>query len=111
VSDRQSKLIERDGQPQRRRLLDRQFIVRSTDVLTWQRTASTMTSGGERKPAKAERALGAGRGRRVLMPAVWLLEGGHRERNSAASGHDRRSPPEQRSELAGDLDLADADGE
>jgi hypothetical protein len=33
VSDRQSKLIERDGQPQRRRLLDRQFVVRSTDVL------------------------------------------------------------------------------
>jgi hypothetical protein len=43
-----------------------------------------MTSGGKRKPAKAERALGAGRGRRVLMPAVWLLEGGHRERNSAS---------------------------
>jgi hypothetical protein len=33
VSDHQSKLIERDGQPQRRRLLDRQFVVRSTDVL------------------------------------------------------------------------------
>jgi hypothetical protein len=45
-----------------------------------------MTSGGKQKPAKAERALGAGRGRRVLMPAVWLLEGGHRERNSAPDG-------------------------
>ena len=33
VSDRQGKLIERDGQSQRRRLLDRQFVVRSTDVL------------------------------------------------------------------------------
>jgi hypothetical protein len=49
----------------------------------YQRTASTITSGGKQKPAKAERALGAGRGRRVLMPAVWLLEGDHRERNSA----------------------------
>jgi hypothetical protein len=30
----------------------------------YQRTASTMTSGGKRKPAKAERAMGAGEGDR-----------------------------------------------
>src|SRR5215218_389911 len=29
-----------------------------------------MTSGGKRKPAKADRVAGAGRGRRVLIPAV-----------------------------------------
>jgi hypothetical protein len=33
-----------------------------------------------------------GRGRRVLMPAVSPLEGGHRERNSAGKG--RRTIPE-----------------
>jgi hypothetical protein len=42
-----------------------------------------MTSGGKRKPAKAERAAGAGRGRRVLMPTVWLLQGDHSQRNNA----------------------------
>jgi hypothetical protein len=36
----------------------------------YQRTARTMTSGGKRKPAKADRVAGAGRGRRVLIPAV-----------------------------------------
>jgi hypothetical protein len=35
-----------------------------------QRTAATITSGGKLKPAKAERAIGAGRGRRVLIGAV-----------------------------------------
>src|SRR6266536_1115451 len=49
----------------------------------YQRTATTMTSGGKRKPAKADRGGGAGRGRRVLMQEVSLLEGDHGERNSA----------------------------
>jgi hypothetical protein len=35
----------------------------------YQRTASTITSGGKRKPAKADRGTGAGSGR-VHMPAV-----------------------------------------
>src|SRR6266508_1047132 len=35
----------------------------------YQRTAKTITSGGKRKPAKADRGAGAGRGR-VLMSAV-----------------------------------------
>jgi hypothetical protein len=39
----------------------------------YQRTASTITSGGKQKPAKADRATAAERGRRVLMAAVWLL--------------------------------------
>ena len=49
----------------------------------YQRTASTITSGGKRKPAKADRGSGAGRGRRGLMPTVSRLEDGHHERNSA----------------------------
>ena len=52
-------------------------------IRRYQRTASTMTSGGKRKPAKADRGTGATRGRRILMRAVLLVEGGHRERNSA----------------------------
>jgi hypothetical protein len=48
------------------------------------RTATTMTSDGKRKPAKADRGTGAERGRRVLMPAVLPLQGGHSERNSAS---------------------------
>jgi hypothetical protein len=43
----------------------------------------TITSDGKRKPAKVDRGTGAGRGRRVLLPAVSRLERGHRERNSA----------------------------
>jgi hypothetical protein len=43
----------------------------------------TMTSGGKRKPAKADCGAGAGRGRRVLMPPVSLLQGGHSARNTA----------------------------
>jgi hypothetical protein len=42
-------------------------------------------SGGKRKPAKADRIAGAGRGRWVLMSAVSLFERGHSERNSASS--------------------------
>jgi hypothetical protein len=42
-----------------------------------------MTSGGKRKPAKADREREAGRGRRVLMPTVSPLEGDHSECNSA----------------------------
>jgi hypothetical protein len=49
----------------------------------YQRTASTITSEGKRKPAKADPGIEAGRGRRGLMPTVSRLEGGHRERNSA----------------------------
>jgi hypothetical protein len=47
-----------------------------------QRTASTITSAGKRKPAKAERGTGAGRGRRVLIPTVSLLRCVHGECNS-----------------------------
>ena len=47
----------------------------------------TITSGGKRKPAKADRVAGAGRGRRVLMAAVSLLGRGRRRCNSA-----RRTP-------------------
>jgi hypothetical protein len=32
-----------------------------------------MTSGGKRKPAKADRVAGAGQRRRGLIPVVWLL--------------------------------------
>src|SRR4029450_1211167 len=39
----------------------------------YQRTARTITSGGKQKPANADRAMGAGQGRRVLMAAVCLL--------------------------------------
>src|SRR5215216_4719042 len=39
----------------------------------YQRTASTITSGGKQKPANADRATAAERGRRVLMAAVCLL--------------------------------------
>src|SRR4030095_16849777 len=38
-----------------------------------QRTARTITSGGKQKPANADRAMGAGQGRRGLMGAVCLL--------------------------------------
>jgi hypothetical protein len=43
----------------------------------YQRTASTMTSGGKQKPAKADGARGAGPGRRVVMATVcvtWLAQ-------------------------------------
>src|SRR6266540_3877147 len=38
----------------------------------YQRTASTITSGGKQKPAKADRALAGERGRRVLMVTVCM---------------------------------------
>jgi hypothetical protein len=38
----------------------------------YQRTASTITSGGKQKPAKTERAMAGGRARRVLMATVCL---------------------------------------
>src|SRR5512132_4265798 len=49
----------------------------------YQRTASTITSGGKQKPAKADRAMGSGRTRRVLMTPVWLLGSAHSRCNSA----------------------------
>jgi hypothetical protein len=49
----------------------------------YQRTASTMTSAGNRKPAKSDRGTGLGRGQRVLMRPVSLLHSGRSERNSA----------------------------
>jgi hypothetical protein len=52
----------------------------------YQRTARTMTSGAKRNPAKADRGTGAGRGRRVLMQEVSLLEGEHGERNCETAG-------------------------
>jgi hypothetical protein len=42
-----------------------------------------MMSDWKRKLAKADSGTGAGRGRRVVMPAVSLLERSHSERNSA----------------------------
>jgi dihydropteroate synthase len=39
----------------------------------YQRTASTITSGGKRKPANADRVARAGRERRILIPTVSLL--------------------------------------
>src|SRR5215208_2296602 len=39
----------------------------------YQRTASTITSGGKQKPANADRATAAELGRRLLMAAVCLL--------------------------------------
>jgi hypothetical protein len=39
----------------------------------YQRTASTITSGGKQKPAKADRGTVAGRGRQGLMTTVGLL--------------------------------------
>jgi hypothetical protein len=39
----------------------------------YQRTASTITSGGKQKPAKADRETVVGRGQRVLMTSVCLL--------------------------------------
>jgi hypothetical protein len=48
----------------------------------YQRTASTMMSGGKPKPAKADRAAGPRPGR-VLMPAVLPLGRAHGERSSA----------------------------
>ena len=53
----------------------------------YQWTATTMTSGGNRKPAKSDRGTGAGRGRRVLMRPVSLLRSGRSERNSALQAH------------------------
>jgi hypothetical protein len=50
----------------------------------YQRTPTTITSGGKRNPAKADRGSGGGRGRQVRMPAVSLLERSHSERNSPA---------------------------
>jgi hypothetical protein len=49
----------------------------------YQRTATTITSGGNRKPAKADRGRGAERGRRGLMATVSPLRRGHGERNRA----------------------------
>ena len=48
-------------------------------------TATTMTSGGKRQPEKADRVAGAGRGRRVLIPAVSLPGRGRRGCNGAFS--------------------------
>jgi hypothetical protein len=61
----------------------------------YQRTASTITSDGKQKPAKADRGMVAGRGRRVLMTTVCLLRAA-------------RSPMESSTEHAGELaiDLA-----
>jgi hypothetical protein len=39
----------------------------------YQRTARTITSGGKQKPAKADRAMGVGRRRRLLISTVCLL--------------------------------------
>jgi hypothetical protein len=49
----------------------------------YQRTASTITSEGKQKPANADRATAAERGRRGLIPTVSLLRRGRRRCNSA----------------------------
>src|SRR5215216_3602765 len=49
----------------------------------YQRTASTMTSGGKQKPAKADGAIGAGPGRRVVMATVCVPWLAHSRCNSA----------------------------
>src|SRR5215216_5189555 len=49
----------------------------------YQRTASTMMSGGKQKPAKADEAIGAGPGRRVVMATVCVPWLGHSRCNSA----------------------------
>src|SRR4029453_14818458 len=54
----------------------------------YQRTARTITSGGKRKPAKADRGAGAGGGRPVLLAAVALPGRGRRRCNSAGRGAD-----------------------
>jgi hypothetical protein len=59
----------------------------------YQRTATTMTLGGRRKPAKAHRGSGAARGRRVLTPAVSPLEHGHSQPNSPRDLFLGRRPP------------------
>jgi hypothetical protein len=59
----------------------------------YQRTASTITSGEKQNPAKADRGMGSGRTRRVLMTSVWLLGSAHSRCNSAqqpAPARDRR---------------------
>jgi hypothetical protein len=55
-----------------------------------QRTASTITSAGKRKPAKADRVAGARRGRRVLIPTVSLLGRSRRRCNSASQSRTQR---------------------
>jgi hypothetical protein len=50
-------------------------------------------AGRKRKPTKADRATGARRGRRVLMPLVSLLKGGHR--NATAPPPQLTDPPIQ----------------
>jgi hypothetical protein len=52
-------------------------------------TASPITSGGKQKPTKADRTIGAGRGRRVLMATVCLLWLAHSRCNSAGAYHIR----------------------
>src|SRR4029453_19172694 len=53
----------------------------------YQRTASTMTSGGKQKPAKADEAIGAGPGRRVVMATVCVPWLAHSRCNSATYPH------------------------
>jgi hypothetical protein len=48
-------------------------------------------SGGKRKPAKADRAAGAGRGRRDLMPGVLLFGCGHSQRRGAVDPSSERA--------------------
>src|SRR5215211_9128808 len=72
----------------------------------YQRTASTITSGGKQKPAKADCGIVAGRGRRVLMTPVCLLGLARSRCNSARGGIQqdvgapRVIPPTQRSAAA-----------
>src|SRR6266508_5550534 len=53
----------------------------------YQRTASTMTSGGKQKPAKADGAIGVGPGRRVVMATVCVPWLAHSRCNSALRRH------------------------
>jgi hypothetical protein len=73
----------------------------------YQWTARMMTSGGKRKPAKADRLAGAGRGRRDLMPSVLPLERGHSECNSGSGAVAKETGATVRP--AGDLPRLQAD--
>src|SRR6266545_700357 len=63
----------------------------------YQRTASTITSAGKRKPAKVDRGTGAGRERRVLMAGVSLpgLRSERTQLPDRAPGAARRRRPHQ----------------
>jgi hypothetical protein len=95
VSDRQSKLIERDGQPQRRRLLDGQQLAQ---MLAQQRPAELVLS----HPGRSDRGLGrnvtgavaVGQGR-VLTAAHGGREQQDRDQEDGVGPGDGEPGPDQ----------------